>query len=149
MRGLAILFAISTPLALSACASIVDGNNQSLSVKTTASGNDLSGAQCELQNNKGVWYVNTPGSVTVHRSYDKLNVTCKETGYTANVVAVDSSTKGMAFGNILFGGLIGVGVDMSTGAAYDYPALITVPMQAAATNTETTAAPAVVGKPVS
>jgi hypothetical protein len=55
----------------------------------------------------------------------------------------------MAFGNILFGGLIGVGVDMSTGAAYDYPALITVPMQAAATNTETTAAPAVVGKPVS
>jgi hypothetical protein len=93
--------------------------------------------------------VNTPGSVTVHRSYDKLNVTCKETGYTANVVAVDSSTKGMAFGNILFGGLIGVGVDMSTGAAYDYPALITVPMQAAATNTETTAAPAVVGKPVS
>jgi hypothetical protein len=32
----------------------------------------------------------------------------------------------MAFGNILFGGVIGVGVDVATGAAYDYPALITV-----------------------
>jgi hypothetical protein len=32
----------------------------------------------------------------------------------------------MAFGNILFGGIIGVGVDTATGAAYDYPTLITV-----------------------
>jgi len=31
----------------------------------------------------------------------------------------------MAAGNIVFGGLIGVGVDIATGAAYDYPALIT------------------------
>jgi hypothetical protein len=34
----------------------------------------------------------------------------------------------MAFGNILFGGFIGAGVDMSTGAAYDYPDLIHVAM---------------------
>jgi hypothetical protein len=116
------------------CASIVDGSSQSLSVKTVSAGGDLSGAQCELDNNKGTWFVNTPGSVTVHRSYDRLNVTCKEPGYTANVVAVDSSTKGMAFGNVLFGGLIGVGVDVGTGAAYDYPALITVPMQNSASS---------------
>lgn len=34
----------------------------------------------------------------------------------------------MAAGNILFGGLIGVGIDVATGAAFDYPTLITVPM---------------------
>ena len=34
----------------------------------------------------------------------------------------------MAFGNILIGGVIGVGVDVATGAAYDYPDLITVQM---------------------
>jgi len=34
----------------------------------------------------------------------------------------------MAFGNIIFGGVIGAGVDISTGAAYDYPSLITVMM---------------------
>ena len=32
----------------------------------------------------------------------------------------------MAFGNILFGGVIGAGVDIATGAAYDYPELIVV-----------------------
>ena len=41
---------------------------------------------------------------------------------------MNSSTKAMAFGNILFGGPIGAGVDMASGAAYDYPNLITVMM---------------------
>ena len=41
---------------------------------------------------------------------------------------VKSSTKGMAFGNILLGGFIGAGVDMSTGAAYDYPDILVVDM---------------------
>jgi hypothetical protein len=34
----------------------------------------------------------------------------------------------MAFGNLLFGGPIGAGVDMASGAAYDYPNLIPVTM---------------------
>ena len=34
----------------------------------------------------------------------------------------------MAFGNILLGGVIGAGVDIGTGAAYDSPSLITVQM---------------------
>ena len=43
-------------------------------------------------------------------------------------VAVKSSTKAMAFGNVLFGGVIGVGVDTVSGAAYDYPNVVTVQM---------------------
>lgn len=34
----------------------------------------------------------------------------------------------MAFGNIIFGGVIGVGVDVATGAAYDYPEVISIPL---------------------
>ncbi len=34
----------------------------------------------------------------------------------------------MAFGNFLFGGVIGVGVDTVSGAAYDYPNVVTVRM---------------------
>jgi hypothetical protein len=116
-------------LTLSACASIVDGSSQSLSVKTLSDIGDVAGAQCTLKNNKGEWYVTTPGTVTVHRSYDDLNVGCSKQGYVMNVNSVASSTKGMAFGNILFGGLIGAGVDMSTGAAYDYPNPIVVRLQ--------------------
>ncbi len=121
-------------LTLSGCASIVDGSSQSLSVKTTSDGTDVADAQCTLTNNKGTWYLRTPGTVTVHRSYDDLNVACRKPGYVANVGSVPSSTRGMAFGNILFGGLIGAGVDMSTGAAYDYPSPIVVPLHPAATS---------------
>ncbi|WP_287833485.1 hypothetical protein [Acidiphilium sp.] len=129
MNRFALLAFSAATLALSGCASIVDGTSQTLSVKTVANGQTLPGAECALKSNKGTWYVNTPGTVTVHRGYDALNVKCTHAGYSPGVLAVKSSTKGMAFGNILFGGLIGAGVDMSDGAAYNYPNLITVPMQ--------------------
>ena len=115
--------------ALSACASIVDGSSQSLSVKTMSGPSDVAGAQCSLTNDKGVWYVTSPGSVTVHRSYDPLNVKCEAPGYVSNAGSASSATKGIAFGNILFGGLIGAAVDVGTGAAYDYPSPIVVNLQ--------------------
>ncbi|MGH3543580.1 MAG: hypothetical protein ACRDTO_14655 [Mycobacterium sp.] len=125
LRGLLPILSLAL---LGGCASIVGGTSQSLSVQTTSDGTALSGAQCDLKNDKGTWFVTTPGTVTVHRSYDALNVKCTHDGYTPVVVTDASSTKGMAFGNILFGGLIGAAIDVSDGAAYVYPALITVPM---------------------
>ena len=122
-------FLISVPLTLlGGCASIVLGSNQSLSVDSLSKGTKVAQATCTLMNNKGTWFVTTPGTVTVHRSYDDLSVKCEKDGLQPGIVTVKSSTKGMAFGNILFGGVIGAGVDAGTGAAYDYPALITVMM---------------------
>jgi hypothetical protein len=43
-------------------------------------------------------------------------------------MSVSSSLKAMTFGNIIFGGLIGIGVDAATGAACQYPAVIPVMM---------------------
>jgi hypothetical protein len=112
----------------SGCASIVDGSTQSVSVDTPS----VTGATCSLTNNKGEWYINsTPGSVSVHRSYENLVVVCQKPGYDTATDNVKSSTKGMAAGNILFGGVIGAGVDCADGAAYDYPTNIHVPMQPA------------------
>lgn len=113
---------------LSGCASIVNGQNQPLSVETRQKGAALAGANCKLVNNKGTWFVTTPGSTTVHRSYEDLVVTCDKPDTDTGIVTVKSSTKPMAFGNILFGGVIGAGVDVASGAAYDYPNLITVEM---------------------
>jgi hypothetical protein len=45
---------------------------------------------------------------------------------------VKSKTKGMSFGNVLAGVIIGAGVDMGDGAAYDYPTEIVVPVKRAA-----------------
>lgn len=110
------------------CASIVNGQNQSVSVEARTDNGPVVGASCKLSNNKGTWFVTTPGSTTINRSYEDLAVRCDKENHDPGLASVKSSTKGMAFGNILFGGIIGAGVDMSTGAAYDYPGLITVLM---------------------
>ena len=101
---------------LTSCASITTGNNQSLSVITIPENH----ASCELSNDKGVWYINeTPAFITVSRSYSDLNVICKKSD-KSGVVKIKSSTKGMMYGNILAGGIIGGAIDAGTGAGYDY-----------------------------
>jgi hypothetical protein len=131
---LAAAFAVAS---LSGCASIVTGHNQSLSVTASSETQDVSGAQCSLKNDKGQWFATTPGSVTVRRSYSRLTVDCQSEQLTgSNQVA--SKTKAMALGNVVFGGLIGVGIDVASGAAYDYPDVVHVSMRGA----ELPAAPA-------
>lgn len=120
-------------VALTGCASIVNGNNQVISVETRHKGQQVVGATCTLVNPKGTFYVTTPGTVTIHRAYDDLNVKCEKDGLQPGLANAKSSTKPMAFGNILFGGVIGAAVDAGSGAAYDYPPLISVIMGEAVT----------------
>jgi uncharacterized protein YceK len=128
MKKIITIITVSSLLSLTGCASIVSGNQQSVSVKTGST----QGAVCELANNKGKWYVNgTPGSVTVSRSFSDLDVRCTKSGSPVGHRLVASHTKPMAFGNIIFGGAIGAGVDIASGAAYDYPVEIDVPMRRA------------------
>ncbi len=105
---------------LAGCASITESKNQSMSVST----GDVTGAMCTLSNSKGSYYVNsTPGSVMVRNACDQLTVTCKKDGYVpANPAAgsIKDESKGMAWGNILFGGIIGIAVDRQTGAGCTY-----------------------------
>ena len=116
-------------LLFTGCASIVTGQNQALSVETIAqNGSQVSGANCRLANDKGTWFVVTPGSATVTRSYNDINVSCSKDGHEPGILVAKSSTKVMAAGNILFGGIIGAAVDAGTGAAFDYPSLIRVIM---------------------
>lgn len=110
------------------CASIVNGQNQSLSVDTKNKSQAVAGANCKLSNNKGTWYITSPGSTVVQRSYEDLSVLCEKEGLQPGLASVKSYTKPMAFGNILFGGIVGAGVDMASGAAYDYPPLVTIEM---------------------
>lgn len=107
------------------CASITTGQNQSVSIDTP----NCPQATCRLSNKDGTYFVSsTPGTVMVDRACGKLTVQCSKDGYPDSIMTVSSSVKAMAFGNIIFGGLIGAGVDTVTGAACDYPALVPVPM---------------------
>jgi hypothetical protein len=113
---------------LTGCASIVSGHNQPVSVNTGS----VTNARCSLENSKGTWYIpSTPGSTVINRAYGDLKVVCQKSGYRNGTKSVASHTKGMAFGNVVFGGVIGAGVDVASGAAYDYPTDISVPMQRA------------------
>ena len=123
-----LIASLAMTLCFGGCASIVSGHNQSLSVVSKHQDADHSGARCTLMNNKGTWFATTPGTVTVRRSFDPLTVTCTAEGIEPGTTKVKSTTKAMAFGNILFGGFIGAGVDVSTGAAFDYPEILTVHM---------------------
>jgi hypothetical protein len=144
--SLAAILGISS---LTGCASIVSGTSQVVSVETLHSSGNVAGATCKLENDKGVYYVTTPGTVTVHRAYGDMNVKCEKPGFDAGLASVKSSTKAMMAGNIVFGGFIGAGVDAASGAAYDYPALFQVMMgqqqtiQAPAPQTQAAAQPQV------
>lgn len=112
---------------LSGCATIVDGRYQN--VKLTS---NPSHANCSLYNNKGSWHVEeTPQTVNVHRSMDPLVIACARQGYSRTVKRVPSRTKAMVAGNILFGGVLGGGIDAVDGAAFAYPGAINVDMKRA------------------
>ena len=137
-----LTFAVCAVASLSGCASIVSGTSQVVSVETLQKSDAIAGASCKLENDKGVYYVTTPGTVTVHRAYGDMHVKCEKTGVPDGLAVVKSATKGMMAGNILFGGFIGAGVDAASGAAYDYPTLFKVVMGETVTLTVPPATPA-------
>ncbi|MCQ4161729.1 hypothetical protein NON00_17580 [Roseomonas sp. GC11] len=102
-----------------ACASITQGTTQSVTVIT-----DPAGAQCSLQRGgQSVAVVSqTPQSVTLDKSRQDVAVLCKRDGYQDGATTLTSEFAGMTFGNILFGGLVGVAVDSASGAMNKYPA---------------------------
>lgn len=124
---ISLIFSISF---LTGCASITGTTNQNVSIQAKdTEGSEIIGASCELTNSKGKWFTATPGSIGIARSNDDLQVLCKKDGYDTGRTAVVSDTKGMMFGNIIFGGGIGAIVDHNTGAAYEYPSFFQVLMR--------------------
>lgn len=118
---LGAMFAIL--MAASGCASIVEGTDQTVTVQT-----DPSGATCELERDgENVAVVSpTPGSVVLGKSKDDVSVICEKEGYQKTASSLRSEFEGMTFGNILFGGLVGVAIDASSGAMNEYPSQVTL-----------------------
>jgi len=92
------------------CATIVKGSNQKIPVASEPSSADI------LVDGNLVGQ--TPTSIQLKRKQDHL-VTIRKEGYESKSVAVVKDIGGAVWGNILAGGLIGWGVDASTGAQYN------------------------------
>lgn len=120
------LFAVLALISASGCATVVSSGSQKINVKTTAQGQEVKGARCELKNDKGAWKVVTPASVEVGKAFGELNLLCKKPGFEDGTLVVKSSTSGSNFGNLILGGAVGFIVDAKSGNGYKYPELLTV-----------------------
>ena len=122
------LFALCIAVAamgLEGCASVTSGKMQTVSVHTHSSYGEVRDANCTLTNDKGSWFVSTPGSAVIQKSFGDLAVDCKKRLLVGTATFASNSNAGV-WGNILVGGLIGYAVDASSGAGFDYPSLLNV-----------------------
>lgn len=120
------LFILLVPLAVSACASILEGSSQTIAIATTPEG-----ADCEVtRQGSSIGRVNpTPGEITIQKTKHDIDVECRKPGYQAARFMSRSDYAAPVFGNILIGGPVGLGVDWATGAYNKYDASISLAME--------------------
>lgn len=117
-----------TLLTINGCASLVEGSKQEVAIQTVHNGSQVFNSRCHIKNNESEKSVITPGRVLIEKSTSYLEITCKKTGLPDGSIKAESGTGVAVFGNILFGGLIGAGIDMGSGSAYRYQNAIVVKM---------------------
>lgn len=122
MRVLGALVACA--MILAACATITKGTTQVVAVDTPG----VPGATCTITTQSGPQLVNTPGTVTLSKGSASLPISCTKECYVMGASIVPSNAEAMTAGNVIFGGVIGLGVDAATGAMNKYPDMITVAM---------------------
>ena len=128
-------------LSLGACATVTRGSSQAWTVETTPGGaavTTTSGFKCDA----------TPCTFKMKRKKE-FDVTVTKAGYkpyTASITNQIGGKGGAALaGNVLVGGLIGIGVDAATGASKDLtpnPLIVTLEPEEAKVAAATAAAPA-------
>ena len=109
------------------CASVTRGTTENISISTTPSG-----AVAEVSGLDVPTSCVTPCVVVAKRSAD-ITVTVSKEGYEPQVIPLTKEIPGSGAagfaGNLLVGGLVGMGVDAATGAAQDHkpnPVIVTL-----------------------
>jgi hypothetical protein len=101
-------------IALAACASIMHGTKQDVGISSSPTG-----AKVTVDNQSGAA---TPYIATLSRK-DNHIVKIEMDGYAPAELTLTKSVSGWVWGNIVFGGIIGLAVDAMTGGLYNlYPA---------------------------
>jgi hypothetical protein len=101
--------ALAAAISLNACATIMNGKQQDVAFTSTPGG-----ATVFIDGqNMGV----TPASLSLARK-DSHTVRLDLAGYQPYEMTLERGVSGWVWGNLLFGGLIGLVVDVTTGAMY-------------------------------
>ena len=119
MKKLLSLFLVV--ILMTGCASIVSKSSYPISFKTSPVASDIS---ISNQSGKVVFEGRTPTTAMLkaHAGFfvpAKYKITFHSEGYESKTISINAKLDGWYFGNILFGGLIGILiVDPATGAMY-------------------------------
>lgn len=115
-------FAFATTVA--SCATITKGTTQNVYVDTPG----VPGAMCTVSTAVGPQTVATPGTFMLAKASAALPVRCTKVCYQESGGMLGSTFEAMTVGNILIGGVIGIGVDAISGAMNKYPDQISISM---------------------
>jgi hypothetical protein len=111
------------------CATITRGTTQTVTLDTPG----VVGAKCTLTSSAvGTKSVVTPATVTLEKGQDAVAVHCSKECYQDGKGIIASNIEGMTAGNLVVGGVIGLGVDAATGAMNKYnpdTQIVMVPLQ--------------------
>jgi hypothetical protein len=129
-----LLLAAAIVLPCLGCASVTRGTTENISIATTPAG-----ATAEISGLDNPTACVTPCVVQAKRNAD-ITVTINKEGYEPQIIPLTKEVPGSGAagfaGNVLIGGLVGMGVDAVTGAAQDHspnPVIVTLqPLQPAA-----------------
>ena len=111
-----VLF-VAIALLLSACATITKGTTQTVAITTPG----VTDASCTLTSSAvGTKVVTTPATITLEKGRESVTVHCTKECYTDGNGVIASDFEAMTMGNIILGGVIGVGVDAASGAMNKY-----------------------------
>jgi hypothetical protein len=123
-------FLLSAPLLLGGCATLSDSPQQQLELHAVLDYREVGGVGCVLSNDMGRWFVVLPNRVTVTRSTQPLNVSCKKDGIMAQESVGARADAASLMGNVVVSAGLGHLVDRYSGAGFAYPAQLTVLMVA-------------------
>ena len=99
------------------CATITKGTTQVVSLDTPG----VKGAKCTLTSSAvGKVDVMTPANITLQKGSENVAVRCQKECFNDGVGVIGTATETMAAGNIIAGGIIGLGVDAASGAMNKY-----------------------------
>ena len=107
----------SACLALAGCATITKGTTQAVSLETPGA----PGAKCTLTSSViGTMSVVTPATMTLQKGSENITVRCQKECFQDGAGIIGTHGEVMAAGNIIAGGIIGLGVDAVSGAMNKY-----------------------------
>ncbi len=133
MRKIVALFTPPPPLVFpllcilamtTSCASIVSDSYYPVSFSSRPAGANITVAS---QHGHEIYVGTTPATVTLPAeagffSKARYKITIEKDGHAPRTFSLDASLDGWVFGNILFGGLIGLAIDAGTGSMWKLPA---------------------------